>query len=177
MGRIFHIATAADWRAAQEAGTYTTSTRGRTLAEEGFIHASRGDQWPAVRERFYADVDEPLLLLVIETDLLDVPVVEEEVAGTGQTFPHVHGPLRPGAVVQAVPLELAVAGSTRSSSSLFLAEVFRHSLLGALLMVVVVIAAVAGWAVGGTSGAWAGLALGIAAGTTAVVGLGRRRRG
>ena len=36
------------------------------------------------------------MLLVIETDLLDVPVVEEEVPGTGETFPHLYGPLRAG---------------------------------------------------------------------------------
>jgi len=106
MGRIFHIATASDWQAAKEAGSYTTSTRGRTLAEEGFIHASRDDQWPRVREAVYADVAEPLVLLVIETDLLDVPVVEEEVPGTGETFPHLYGPLRPSAVVEVAPLEV-----------------------------------------------------------------------
>jgi len=107
MARIFHIATVADWEAAQESGSYTTSTRGRTLAEEGFIHASRAEQWPQVRRRFYADVTEPLLLLVIDTERLDVPLVEEEVPG-GESFPHLYGPLRPSAVVQALPLEAAL---------------------------------------------------------------------
>lgn len=114
MSRIFHIATAADWEAAQRSGRYTTSTRGHTLLEEGFIHASRADQWPAVRQRFYADVTEPLLLLVIETDLLDVPLVEEEVPG-GETFPHLYGPLAPAAVVHVVPLEDAVRASDLTS--------------------------------------------------------------
>ena len=86
--RIFHIATATDWAAAQASGSYTTSTRGVSLADEGFIHASREDQWEGVRDRYYADVAEPLVLLAIDTDLLDVPVVEEEVPG-GETFPHV----------------------------------------------------------------------------------------
>jgi uncharacterized protein (DUF952 family) len=36
-GFIYHIATASDWAQAQAAGEYTTSTLGRTLAEEGFI--------------------------------------------------------------------------------------------------------------------------------------------
>ena len=39
--RIFHIATAADWAEAQRTGSYTTSTRGRSLEQEGFVHASR----------------------------------------------------------------------------------------------------------------------------------------
>ena len=103
--RIFHLATVADWAAAQASGTYTTSTRGVSLADEGFIHASREDQWEAVRERFYADVDEPLVLLTIDTDLLDVPVVEEVPApGMTETYPHVYGALDPAAVVTVTAL-------------------------------------------------------------------------
>ena len=54
--RIFHIATAADWTAAQQSGAYTTSTRGVTLEQEGFLHASRADQCEGVRAAFYADL-------------------------------------------------------------------------------------------------------------------------
>jgi glutathione S-transferase len=103
--RIFHIATAADWAAAQDSGAYTTSTLGVTLEQEGFIHASRADQWQAVHARYYADVSEPLVLLEIDTDLLDVPWVEELPAPEAtETFPHVYGPLRPDAVVAVTPL-------------------------------------------------------------------------
>jgi uncharacterized protein (DUF952 family) len=103
--RIYHLATAADWVQAQRDGAYTTSTRGVTLEQEGFIHASRADQWEGVRERFYADVEEPLVLLEIDTDLLGVPVVEEPPApGVDETFPHVYGPLDPAAVVRVTRL-------------------------------------------------------------------------
>jgi len=111
MSRIFHIATVADWDEARRQGRYTTSTRGRTLAEEGFIHASRGDQWQAVFESFYVDVTEPLVLLVIDTERLAVPVLEEAVPDTGETFPHVYGALDPAAVVQAVPMQTALEDS------------------------------------------------------------------
>jgi uncharacterized protein (DUF952 family) len=104
--RIYHVATAADWVAAQASGSYTTSTYGVTLEQEGFLHASRADQWEAVLDRFYADVTEPLVLLEIETDLLDVPLVEEPTApGMDETYPHVYGPLRPEAVVGVRPLD------------------------------------------------------------------------
>jgi len=103
--RIFHIATLVDWEAAQEAGAYTTSTRGVTLEQGGYIHASRADQWEGVRAAFYADVTEPLVLLEIDTDLLGVPVVEEVPApGMTETFPHVYGAIAPAAVVAARPL-------------------------------------------------------------------------
>ena len=103
--RIFHIATLADWTDAQASGAYTTSTIGVTLEEEGFLHASRADQWEGVQARYYADVTEPLVLLEIDTDLLDVPVVEEPPApGVTETFPHVYGALDPAAVVAVTPL-------------------------------------------------------------------------
>ena len=97
--RIFHLALASDWERARELGEYAVSTRDRTLAEEGFIHASRDDQWPGVRKRFYADVSEPLVLLEIDPLLLSAEVREELVPGTGETFPHVYGPIDLRAVV------------------------------------------------------------------------------
>ncbi len=104
--RIFHIATVTDWAEAQRGGAYTTSTLGVSLEDEGFIHASRADQWQAVRERYYADVAEPLVLLEIETELLDVTWVEEPpTPGARETFPHIYGPLRVEAVVSVTPLE------------------------------------------------------------------------
>ena len=58
-----------------------------------------------MRERFYADIAEPLVLLEIDTDLLGVPVVEEPPApGIEETFPHIYGALEPSAVVSVRPL-------------------------------------------------------------------------
>jgi uncharacterized protein (DUF952 family) len=102
--RIFHIATLDDWKRAQETGTYTTSTLGRTLEQEGFIHASRHDQVPAIRDRFYAEVTEPLVVLEIETDLLDAEVRDEQVGD--EVFPHIYGPLPASAVVAWRPARL-----------------------------------------------------------------------
>jgi uncharacterized protein (DUF952 family) len=94
---IFHIAERADWEAARAAGgPYTVSTRGRTLAEVGFIHASRDEeQAETVRRAFYADLDD-LVLLVIDPGGLDVryePVGDD-------VFPHVYGPLPLDAVIE-----------------------------------------------------------------------------
>ena len=103
--RIYHIATLADWEQAQRDGVYTTSTYGVTLDQQGFLHASRADQWESVRRRFYAQVEQPLVLLEIDTDLLGSPVVEEPPApGVEETFPHIYGPLEPAAVVAVTPL-------------------------------------------------------------------------
>jgi uncharacterized protein (DUF952 family) len=100
--RIFHVAAQTDWAEAQARGTYTTSTYSRSLADEGFLHASRAEQVAGVLERFYADVDEPLVLLEVDTDLLDVPWREDPVGD--DTFPHVYGPLSTTAVVAVRPV-------------------------------------------------------------------------
>jgi uncharacterized protein (DUF952 family) len=178
--RIFHIATVADWEAARSSGRYTTSTRGRTLAEEGFIHASRGDQWQAVRERWYADVTEPLVLLVLDTALLTSPVVEEAVPGSGETFPHVYGPLDVDAVVQTIPLDgrdVAAAGArepTASFSRLFLEELFRNVLVACGVLVAVVAGVVLGAALDDTWGPAVGGLVGLALGVLVARRLARR---
>ena len=103
MSRIYHIATRADWLEATKAGTYTTSTAGRTLADEGFIHASRREQVEGVFSRYYAATAEPLVLLVIDPDLLESQVRVEAVGD--DTYPHVYGPIEPAAVMDVHPLD------------------------------------------------------------------------
>ena len=177
--RIFHIATVADWDAARAEGRYTTSTRGRTLAEEGFIHASRGDQWQGVRERFYSDVDEPLVLLSIESDLLEAPVVEEAVGPGGETFPHVYGPITPAAVVRVIPLDAADAapdrGEQRSFSSLFIGEMVHRMALAVIVMVLVGVGVVVGGVLDQTIGPVVGIGAGLAVGVPIAVVVHRRR--
>ena len=106
---IYHIATAADWERALADGEYRTSTRGRSLADEGFIHASTAGQVPAVADAFYSG-DKDLLLLVIDTDRVEPEIRYEHVPGSGEPFPHIYGPLRVSAVVRTLPLNPDPAG-------------------------------------------------------------------
>ena len=99
---IYHIATAADWARALRDGRYTTSTRGRTLAEEGFIHASTAGQVAAVANAFYRGVFD-LVVLVIDPDRV-VPSIRYELVA-GSSYPHIYGPLNTDAVVGTRPLE------------------------------------------------------------------------
>ncbi|MDQ1620968.1 MAG: hypothetical protein QOE19_3537 [Actinomycetota bacterium] len=96
---IFHVATREDWQAAQRSGAYRTSTRGRSLDDEGFIHASRRGQVDAVRRNFYGDESEPLVLLEIDPARLDVDLRLEVPAGADEAYPHIYGPLPVTAVV------------------------------------------------------------------------------
>lgn len=186
--RIFHLATLADWQAAQASGRYTTSTRGRTLAEEGFIHASRADQWQGVRERYYTDVSEPLVLLMIDTDLLSAPVVEEHVPGSDETFPHVYGAIESGAVVQALPLGTTLAvpapAVTRASlptrprtsfSRLFFEEMGVRAGIGILVLAVAVLLGLVAEVIGGPWLALVVMAVALALGCTLGALILRRR--
>ena len=102
---IYHCASVTDWVVAQAEGEYAISSRGRTLAEEGFVHASFASQVPGVLQRFYADVTEPLCLLVIDPRMLRVPVVAENLEGGPENFPHVYGPIPVDAVTSVIELE------------------------------------------------------------------------
>ena len=102
MSLIYHLATTADWDRARRDGEYTTSTRDRTLAEEGFIHASTAEQVAPVANAFYRDVPD-LLLLVIDTDRVASAIRYEHVPGQAAPYPHIYGPLNVTAVVQARP--------------------------------------------------------------------------
>ncbi len=131
--RIFHIATAADWRRTLETGTYTTSTVGVTLEEEGFIHASRRDQVQGVFDRYYKRLGEHLVLLTIDPARLDSEVRVEAVGE--DTYPHVYGPINRSAVVGVVPLDKR--GGTETVLSLWLKGMGTRMGVAVLAMVLV----------------------------------------
>ncbi|BEP13113.1 DUF952 domain-containing protein [Acidothermaceae bacterium B102] len=106
---IYHLSTPAEWAEAQPAGDYTSSSRDRTLAEEGFIHCSRADQVAGVLERYYVGAG-PLLLLTVDPELLTSPWQDDEIA-PGVFYPHVYGPINVAAVVAVTPLAPAPDGS------------------------------------------------------------------
>jgi glutathione S-transferase len=102
---IFHIARVEDWQAAQRAGDYRVSTLGRSLVDEGFIHAARVGQVEGVRAAFYADPGLRLVLLEIDPARLDVDLRLEVPPGADEAFPHIYGPLSTDAVVDVRDLD------------------------------------------------------------------------
>lgn len=105
MTTIYHLTTAGDWAAGKAAGAYAISTRGQTLDDVGFLHASQPRQLAPVANSYYRDAGEPLVVLVIDTDLLTSPWRYDQVPGQPDPFPHIYGPLNPGAVTAVLPLE------------------------------------------------------------------------
>ena len=104
---IYHIAYVADWDKAKADGEYRISTKGRTLDEQGFIHASDLHQVLSTAGFVYRDDDAAaLVVLVIDQDRLGsaVEVRYEHVPGSADPFPHIFGPIRPGAVTETLSL-------------------------------------------------------------------------
>jgi glutathione S-transferase len=92
---LYHLALEDDWQEARRQGVYTRSTRGSSLAEVGFIHASWSHQVEPTWRRFYAD-GPALRLLRIDPERLAaaaIPVREEPAPGSGERFPHIYGAL------------------------------------------------------------------------------------
>ena len=110
---LFHVATEAGWAEARAVGSYERSTYGRSLAEVGFLHASASRaQLDGVLSEFYADVREPLRLLVIDPQRLGSPWRMDAVPGAPAPFPHVYGRLNLDAVVDSVPMTRVEGGWT-----------------------------------------------------------------
>jgi uncharacterized protein (DUF952 family) len=95
---IFHIADRDRWLRSRAAGSYTASTIGMELEQQGFIHLSFEAQVPFVAESFYRDVPN-LVLLHVDESLLTAELKVEQLDGAPEPFPHLYGPLNVDAVV------------------------------------------------------------------------------
>ncbi|MHC5794964.1 DUF952 domain-containing protein [Lacisediminihabitans sp. FW035] len=93
---LLHIAHAEDWRSAISGGEYRVSTRGASLDEVGFIHASTSAQVAGVAGFAYAGDQEPLVVLVIDDAAVrDAGIaVRYQDAGNGTLYPHIFGAVR-----------------------------------------------------------------------------------
>jgi uncharacterized protein (DUF952 family) len=102
---IYHITTTREWSAAKTAGTYSPAN----FITDGFIHCSFKDQVAIVANKYYADIND-LVLLKIETDLVPANIIEENLDGGSENFPHIYGKLPSNAVITSAPLPRDAGG-------------------------------------------------------------------
>ena len=112
---LLHIAHQADWQRALDAGRYEVSTRGRTLGEVGFIHASYPDQVQDVARYVFAGDPQSLCVLVVDEALVTGAGVRVELedGGDGELYPHIYGAIDRSWVVDVRPAEFDDAGHLR----------------------------------------------------------------
>ncbi len=96
---IHHITSEDEWREALAVGEY----RSKDFGIELFIHCSYAHQLMAVADRLFRGKKD-LLLLVIDLSKLNCNVVDENLEGGTELYPHVYGPLPLEAVVAVLPL-------------------------------------------------------------------------
>jgi uncharacterized protein (DUF952 family) len=96
---ILHITDQETWLSARKAGSYEADT----LHSDGFIHCCLPDQLDGVLKKWFSGVDD-LLVLEIETDLLEARLVYENLEGGSEKFPHIYGPIPITAVVNTRPI-------------------------------------------------------------------------
>ena len=96
---FLHLTTKQAWEDALKVGTYSLSTKGKTLEEVGFIHGSFADQVEEVAGFVFAESTEDLVVLHLDIDKLESQgiSVRVEEASNGKSYPHIYG---------AVPCEL-----------------------------------------------------------------------
>ncbi len=97
---FLHITHKEDWLKALELGSYTADS----LVTEGFIHCSTAAQVAATANRYYAG-QHGLMLLGIDSSLLQAEVRWENPPKRTDVFPHIYGPLNLEAVVKVVAYE------------------------------------------------------------------------
>ena len=103
--RIYHITSFEAWQQAQSTGAYTPDA----FATEGFIHCSYPRQVIAVAEaKFRGHHD--LVLLGIDRSQLTCQVLDENLVGGFDQFPHIYGPVPVDAVAEVIPFPCQVDG-------------------------------------------------------------------
>ena len=111
MAIIYHLARRGEWEEARATGPYRASS----LAEEGFIHCSANEeQMLGVANRLFAGMED-VLVLDVDTGRLNSPV-KHEPSRSGESYPHIYGPINVDAVVGVRPLIADVQGLFSGSS-------------------------------------------------------------
>ena len=109
MSFLYHIARREDWDRACDEGVYTESTLGKSLGDQGYIHASHASQVKGVADLLYHGLDN-LLLLTIDPALLTAEVREETPPGATEPYPHIYGPIDLSAIVLIEPYAIGPEG-------------------------------------------------------------------
>ena len=90
---FLHLTTKQAWEDALKVGTYSLSTKGKTLEEVGFIHGSFADQVEEVAGFVFAVSTEELVVLHLNIETLASHGIEVRVekASNGKSYPHIYG--------------------------------------------------------------------------------------
>jgi uncharacterized protein (DUF952 family) len=98
---IFKIVHSAEWSGAVRAGSYGGSPKDRA---DGYLHFSNAEQLEGTFAKYYAGMND-LLLVCVDADRLGA-ALKFEVSRDGALFPHLYEPLALTSVIWAKPIVL-----------------------------------------------------------------------
>jgi uncharacterized protein (DUF952 family) len=104
--RTYHITSALEWHSAQAVGAYQPPR----FAQEKFVHLSYGHQLLTVAHRFYTG-QKGLVILVIDSSKIRDGLIEENLEGGMELYPHFYGVLPIDAVIEAIAFPCNADGS------------------------------------------------------------------
>jgi uncharacterized protein (DUF952 family) len=104
MTPLFHITSIREAETARELGTYQP----QAFTREGFVHSYRSQVLSVANRLFRGQAD--LVLLEIDPTRLACHVVDENLTGGAELFPHVYGAIPMSAVVRVHPFPCAPNG-------------------------------------------------------------------
>lgn len=97
---VYKVCTAAEWRAAEAAGTFAGSA---VDLRDGFIHFSTGEQLEETLRRHFAGQTD---LVLVELDPADLgPSLRWEASRGGALFPHLYAPLATRLARRVTPVD------------------------------------------------------------------------
>jgi uncharacterized protein (DUF952 family) len=102
---VFKIVSSREWRAAEDAGLFTGSA---VDLRDGYIHFSTAAQAPETASRYFAGIDDLVLVAISADDLGDA--LRWEPSRHDDLFPHLYADLSMSAVRWVKPLRLDSSG-------------------------------------------------------------------
>lgn len=112
MTRLFHITSMREAEAARRLDAY----RPEAFAREGFVHCSYRSQVLSLANRLFRGQTD-LVLLEIDPARLASTVVDENLTGGTELFPHIYGTIPMSAVVAVHPFPCSPDGVFTSLSN------------------------------------------------------------
>ncbi len=102
---LYRLVRTSEWKDAAANGFYAGAEHDKA---DGFVHLSTGEQVDGTAERYFAGLDD-VLLLKLDRDRLHGEVRMEPSTG-GALFPHLYGSVPLEAVLEADPMPLGPDG-------------------------------------------------------------------
>ena len=107
MAEICKIMSQEEWDTSLAVGETYVAVSQADL-RDGFIHCSSSEQVPGTLEKWYRDYQRVIVVTIDPSRLTSE--LKWEPNAVGVPFPHIYGPIVPGAIANAVALERNASG-------------------------------------------------------------------